>query len=267
MIDDILLDKFAKKRLANFYIVNCSPIESERAQVFLDKWIHQLLEKVLVQGKVAKSIKNAKAKLNFGMLDILEVRKQDERKEYINEDLEELFKFVEMSACQLTHKFIIVHEADFIPKNLSNKMLKTLEDTTKDTTIFFLHGGKSQFLPTIVSRITLAPSIKKMSEPFHSQKKLSTWLSNSERPYNEKLVNKLTSFEKKEISINDLLEFLHVNSKFELEFISIISDWISSSHDFRKKEQFLKNLEQLKIDSTFNTSKKIKFYPFVSLIA
>ena len=53
---------------------------------------------------------------------------------------------------ELPHKFIIFTQAHLIPKDISNKLLKSLEDIPEKSTLFFLLPAQKSLLPTISSR-------------------------------------------------------------------------------------------------------------------
>ncbi|MCO4794780.1 MAG: hypothetical protein KC493_13760 [Bacteriovoracaceae bacterium] len=153
---DVLYNQWKDSKLAHFYIFEAHASVNKK-QVFLKKCINDFLVQTLQNQKnISKT--QAQGLLTSGHGDILFIRKSDKKSiEYTQKsgDLEPLFKFLTFTNLELKQRFIIVEDAHLISKQLSNKLLKSLEEPSPRTTIIFLADKTNQFLPTILSRAIL----------------------------------------------------------------------------------------------------------------
>ena len=146
----LLFEKYQQKKLAHFYIVS-APAHHPTPEQFLSEWIKQLLVKVIMQEKELP-YENALNVLELGHGDILEIKKENHTDRYVSEDFDELIYFQNYYNFEFSHRFAIVHNAQFVSDHIANKLLKTLEEPRPGSTTFFLNSSGQQFLPTIRSR-------------------------------------------------------------------------------------------------------------------
>ena len=153
-LEHILMKKFKEGHLAGFYVLK-SPFLIGDPDLFLETWITGLLSKFLGTQR-GISEKKAMESLEQGHPDILFLRKKDQKATYIwnkqENDFKDFLKFLYFRPFELPHKFIIFTQAHLIPKDISNKLLKSLEDIPEKTTLFFLLPAQKSLLPTISSR-------------------------------------------------------------------------------------------------------------------
>jgi DNA polymerase III gamma/tau subunit len=86
----------------------------------------------------------------FNPADVFYIRKQENKKEIVVEDIENLIRRMQYGSVG-DKKLFIVFNADLMNTSAQNKLLKTIEDTT-NSTIFFLCATENTILPTIKSR-------------------------------------------------------------------------------------------------------------------
>ena len=160
-IKQILIDKYNEDQLGHFYIL--SPNRNTEDSDFLFSWSEELLKNIL----------NTKQIINHQ--DFLEIRPT--KKKYSLDDFSELFSFLNYKATVAKRKFILIHDADKFTTNVSNKLLKTLEEPPVKTSIILLNPKGSTLLQTISSRgIKLRIPIEKemnLEEEFLNLKNLS----------------------------------------------------------------------------------------------
>lgn len=149
---EILFNQWKSNRLSHFYILEAhSSVEDK--QTFLRKTIDEFLINVLATEKnIAPD--NARNILEQGHADILNIVKSDKGTEYTikSGDFNPFFNFLGYKNLELKQRFLIVEQAHLIGKTISNKLLKSLEEPTPNTTILFLADSTAHMLETINSR-------------------------------------------------------------------------------------------------------------------
>jgi DNA polymerase III delta prime subunit len=130
-----LLSNFKRNTLSHFYIIEFNN------SINIKDWFDEFFLKLY---NVKNSDNNP---------DILTISPEDPTKDYTLSDFDSLFNFIKYGKIALEKRFIIVTAPQSISKLISNKLLKTLEEPPKDTTIIFALPAESRsFLPTIQSR-------------------------------------------------------------------------------------------------------------------
>lgn len=144
-IDEILTKRLEAKTLAHFYIVHGNTRETVKGfgETLLTKFYNTLVSPEQRSSDILK----------LGHPDILVFEKEDE-KDYLigNKDLDEFFKFVEMSPVKLPWRFIFLYDTHKITESYANKLLKTLESPGQRISIFFFHHTGTKLLPTVEGR-------------------------------------------------------------------------------------------------------------------
>ncbi len=196
---------------------------------------------------------------NYEDLFILDKEGPSIRDEYI----EEMQEFLKRKASLDLGKFAIVNRADLLTPKAQNRLLKTLEEPTKNTFIILLSENIENFLDTVKSRcviyrinsgdaiidnqvLEMAETVVEMlqgEEYFHEIKKLT-----------EKI---LKEKDKKAVAeLLDGMESIYRNYLFDLS---------KSSKLYRKEDVFkyIRYIEEAKKDLRFNVSPS---YAFKNLI-
>jgi len=133
-VKDILLKKWEKKELANFYIIK----NIEHSKDFSISWINNFLSQIYPN-----------AKSNHP--DILFLH-PSEGKNYKTSDFNNFNTFISFKHFEFPWRFIIIQDAELIGEMLSNKLLKIIEAPPERTTIFYLYNSSRKLIPTIQSR-------------------------------------------------------------------------------------------------------------------
>ncbi|MDC0253513.1 hypothetical protein OAK75_01345 [Bacteriovoracales bacterium] len=266
-LEHILMKKFKEGHLAGFYVLK-PPFLIGNPDLFLETWITDLLSKFLGTHR-GVSEKKAMESLSQGHPDILFLRKKDQKATYIwnkqENDFKDFLKFLYFRPFELPHKFIIFTQAHLIPKDISNKLLKSLEDIPEKTTLFFLLPAQKSLLPTISSRalevtLPLPEETKRKIEQeatpeFFPSQDIGTWFENnvswgpleeatSQLQLPEELKGPLLHFFKEKEGENKIIEYLKKNPSFQDNLITCLVTWETRhlSH-FRDKERALKELK------------------------
>jgi len=257
-LEHILMKKFKEGHLAGFYVLK-PPFLIGDPDLFLETWITGLLSKFLaIQRGVSE--KEAMKNLEQGHPDILFVRKKDQKATHIwnkqENDFKDFLKFLYFRPFELPHKFIIFTQAHLIPKDISNKLLKSLEDIPEKTTLFFLLPAQSSLLPTISSRaleITVPlpeemkkKALQKAAPEFFPSQNIESWFEknvswgeeSSQLHLPEKLKGPLYHFFREKEGENEIIEYLKKNPSFQNNLMSCLVAWETRrlSH-FKDKER------------------------------
>jgi len=138
--------------MSHFYILEAHSSVANK-QEFLKQSVDQFLIDVIATERNV-SPDHARSQLKQGHGDILYITKSDKGQEYTlkSGDFEPFFNLLSYKNLELKQRFIIVENAHLIGKTISNKLLKSLEEPTPNTTILFLADTTSHMLETILSR-------------------------------------------------------------------------------------------------------------------
>jgi DNA polymerase-3 subunit delta' len=251
-LSEKLLQLWAKKKLAHFYIIQPSPSETNPRE-FTQEWTQGFLASVLHKEKGLQQVA-ALELLNHGHPDILFVRKEEAHKNYSVKDdnFSEFFRFQNFSSLDLEHRFIVIDDAQSITTIIANKLLKTLEEPAKNTTIFLLDPYRHEILPTISSRAIFLriPSNKSIQKP-KSTKSLTEYFNSFD--LGEDFMATILSFENNPSNITPIFEYLKNNKGFEVDFIKHLVNFVSLADlSYDSKQSFLNALQWYEKAATFN---------------
>ena len=153
--------------------------------------------------------------------DVLSIKRLEEENDYKVDGANWTFfhSFIQYKPLKLKNKFVFIHDADRLSDILSNKLLKTFEDTPKELTIFLFLKDQRNLLATIASR-----SIQlKIQHEHHTLKKVP--VINLDNPI--KIIDEMKS-----------------NDDGEAIFINNVIDQILAQNP--SYEQISKTLEEIK---------------------
>lgn len=262
-IFEILLEKSKSNTLAHFYILR-APQGHPTPDTFLKEWVERFaLSFIKIQKQCSDDV--AKKTFEFDVPDLLILNKQEDRNKYVVEDLESLFKFVEMRPFEFKNKLVIVHQAHLIDKRTSNKLLKLLEEPTDNTTIFFLYGTHSKALSTIESRgINI-----QLKDKSYQQTSLKTF-SNVQEYFASIESNKFTQnflqFLQSKQTLAELLDFLYKKKEFEKDLIELTTELFHNfSKDYHSSSLFIDHIKQYEKEKTINMPYKTRIFPLLQL--
>ena len=133
------------------------------------------------------------------------------------EDVKELMRFLSLKSYRSGYKVIVIEEAERLPREHANKLLKSLEEPPEKTVFILTCAKESGILPTIISRCQLLEFL-----PL-DEKTLLEWLERQRHlPLEAKLLAKLSNGE-----IGNLKETqLETLIKNRALAFSIIEDWL-----------------------------------------
>ncbi|MBK22617.1 MAG: hypothetical protein CME70_01320 [Halobacteriovorax sp.] len=260
----VLLEGFKKSKLSPFYIIKPSP-QAPSPRDFLEDWMSDFLSEV-ISDKKSIDLKHAKEIVTQGHADILWPKREDQNKNYNlkDGDLDELFSFMEYGALELPWRFAIIEDPHKLSTTYLNKLLKTLEEPAKATSIFFLDYNSTSFLDTIHSRateftITYEGETQKWTA---APKEIETnsWLASRSEFYPILLGQKdnlelLTKFFGTGHGLGDLVEKLKYQGGADRELAGLVVELESDRPGrFKQKERLCQELKWFEESKTFNNS-------------
>lgn len=135
---NIFLSKAQKRSLPHLTILEGSSVDLG----LCDHWMQNYLMKLTQLNE----------KQIYNHVDLLFIKPDEDKKNYITEDFQPLFKFINNKATQLPLKIIIIEQADKITTIIANKLLKVLEEPPIELAVFLLNSKNAELLPTLNSR-------------------------------------------------------------------------------------------------------------------
>ena len=84
--------------------------------------------------------------------NILNIKKKDDKKIIEIDQIRKIIKFTNQSSFNNKSKFIIIDDVEYLNKNSSNALLKSLEDPNFNVNFFLVHNSNLKILDTIKSR-------------------------------------------------------------------------------------------------------------------
>ena len=286
-LETILFKRFQEGRLAGFYLLRC-PLFTSSPEEFLEEWVKKFLA-LLLGHQRGLSSKEASQSLLQGHPDILFVHKRPDKNHYIwnkqENDFRDFLKFLPFKPFELPQKFIIVSKAHLIQKDQWHKLLKSLEDIPKNTTLIFLYPSQKELLPTIKSRcleLTLPLSeelkgeVNSVQKPvFYQPEEMGNWVKTNihwkeseedtakdNRPMlPEELKKSLTHFLTTKTGENQILDLLKNDEKGQQELLSALLSWETRRlGSFNEKNRALEEIKWHTLSKTFRNPPSERLY-------
>lgn len=268
---DILLSRWRKEKLAHFYILETGHFP--KAKELLQQKIKEIMEAALSEELKAKGL--GVPKNVWDHPDFLLISPDDAKKDYSLDEFSEkgFFNFIELRPYQLKWRFICIEDAFKVGNNLSNKLLKTLEEPPQRTTIFFLNPYAKPFMATIQSRaITLryGPELPPQNDFLGSN--LSAVLEKN-RPLDEsddekEIRDLLAGFIKENKGLGELIEKikgadrLGQKEAYEL-LLDLERSYIGS---YEHKQKVMAALEWFQTSQAFNNPSAERFFNLLNTL-
>jgi len=168
----VLKRGYNQLKLPPFFILKNHSKNDDQSELL--SWIKKFLSDILMEHYHC-DLSSSLARIDHGHADILWIQKpKDEDYKIDRKDLDPFFKFQNWKPLELKWRFVIVESADLISDRYSNKLLKTLEEPAKCTTIFFIQGSSKKLLPTIESRAIKWKPLKGISLDLLNAQKLKS---------------------------------------------------------------------------------------------
>lgn len=232
-IQKTLLQKYTSDELGHFYIL--TPNRNTNDDSFLQSWSKTLISSFLDTNEI------------INHEDYLEVKGSKPNGKYALDDLSELFSFMNYKATRAKRKIIVIHDADKFTPNVSNKLLKTLEEPPIKSTIFLLNPTGSTLLQTISSRGI------KLRIPIESGENLEE--------------DFLYLKELKELSINAIIDKLKNNINNHKNTIMALSQWcIDNKSNFGTYSQIEEIIREYEEDQMYHNAPTHRLFALASVI-
>lgn len=212
-INTVLKKRYENNSLASLYIVR---FDSKTTNP--DQWTQEFLNQFT-------TVKNDHP-------DVLFIKRNEDEKDYKVEGPQwaNFQTFIQYRPYILKNKFVFIYDAHRITDILSNKLLKTFEDSPKQLTIFLFLKDQQTLLPTILSR-AIGLSI-------HGQKS----------PLPQKAFEELAT-------PNKIIEEIKSIEDGEAQFIdSVINKRLENTHNFLEAEACLRLLKNFQKSSEYNNA-------------
>ncbi len=239
---DSLFHQWQSNRLSHFYILEAHSSVLEK-QEFLKRTITDFLIKVLATERNI-SPDSAEHLLTQGHGDILFIQKSDKGSEYTikSGDFDTFFNFLGYGNLELKQRFIIVEDAHLIGKTIANKLLKSLEEPTPNTTIIFLADNTSHMLSTILSR-AIKWNLRDQDASHGEFKALGTKEGFVELLNGgNKLSQNMAGYLKGEVQLHELLELVSGKQEYEECFKILLNALSETSSNAKSKEDYLSQM-------------------------
>jgi len=267
MLKQSLLKKLSLQEISHFYIVSC-PLNEHDARDYLNEWINDFLCEVLCSKRDGLGHEKAQESLKLGHSDIQFIETDNKLYTDKNEDFKEFYKFLEYSASELGHKFIIVKDIHKISESIGNKLLKTLEEPPFGVTIFFLDPQKKKVLTTISSRairLNLPIHAKTEEKSFNASLSFEQWVNTQANLELNKSAQSIIGIESGNGQIHSLIEEIRSKNIDEEEIIKLLMNWITNtSQDGEKVMNFIEQIKTIDYQRPFNGPAQGRMVPLLS---
>jgi DNA polymerase III delta prime subunit len=248
----LLTKKWENKTLGHFYILRG---DEKDTTAFMDSFFKKIL-----------SNKDPSADNHP---DILFLNKDPGKKQYSwDNDFSELFPFIKFAPLNLYKKIIVLSNAHLLTQDISNKILRTLEEL-KDAIFFFKSPNEITLLPTIESRAISLRIPKSSSQaptnPLYSPGHFKSWLAAYPEDLPPKLKEILPSLMENFTELQNFLEGLKEDSELQMQVFNLLLAW-ESDHlgSYQHKLEFLEQVKRFQISLTYNNLYKERFVSLLS---
>lgn len=248
---NLLAKKWDNKTLGHFYILRG---DKKDTSAFMDKFF----KKILPDGPTGNNHP-----------DILFLNKDPDKKNYSWEnDFSELFPFIKFAPLKLYKKIIVLSEAHLLTQDISNKILRTLEEL-KDAIFFFQSPNEITLLPTIESRAISLRVEKSLSEAplnnLYTPSHFKEWLNSYPEDLPPKLIEQLPGLMKNFTGLQNFLDGLKEDNDLQMQVFNLLlafeSDCLSN---YQHKQEFLEEVKRFQISLTYNNLYKERFISLLS---
>lgn len=262
-LENIIIEKWKGLQFAPFYIFKAGALQIDPVEK-LSHWSKKLVFNwALATGQLPNN--SFEQFETIGHSDLIWINAPENERNYKNDDagIIELFKTQAYGPTSWNRKFIVIERIDLISQNISNKLLKTLEEPQEQTTIIFLNPIQSNILQTILSRAIVLniplidTNLKKELTVLSSKDQIFKFIEANHPELGSKK-NLSSAWEKIKVNHENFLDFINEIKRDKLfvnKFLGTLNDaTIQSSLKFETKEKFLKNLENYSYLDKFNSS-------------
>ncbi len=248
---NLLAKKWHNKTLGHFYILRG---DEKDTSAFMDKFFKEILS----DGPTGNNHP-----------DILFLNKDPDKKNYSwDNDFSELFPFIKFAPLKLYKKIIVLSEAHLLTQDISNKILRTLEEL-KDAIFFFQSPNEITLLPTIESRAISLRVEKTLSETplnhLYTPSHFKDWLDSYPGDLSPKLIEQLPGLMKNFTGLQNFLEALKEDNDLQMQVFNLLlafeADCLSN---YQHKQDLLEEVKRFQISLTYNNLYKERFVSLLS---
>jgi len=231
--------------------------QADDLMVFINTFLQTVLTK---ENRLPQPVFDHVRELNHP--DILYV--EPSANQYVVDDFRLFFKTLSFNNYQLSWRFIIVDKAHLIPEIILNKLLKCLEESRKNTTIFFLNPTGKSLLKTVESRaLNLKIAGTSSSSPINfnlpgKENLFNYLLEKYENQVDMKLlINLFTKYLGGQISEVKFIEHFQTKSVDAMNFFRLALEILSSLNtSFNYKENALSEIQWFITSVDYNLGKE-----------
>ena len=194
---------------------------------------------------------------NHTHANVLNIKKKDDKKNIEIDQIREIIKFSNQSSFNNKSRFIIIDDAEYLNKNSSNALLKSLEEPNSNIYFFLIHNSEMNIFDTIKSRclehklgLKLNDTIS-IVENYFSEKIYDNINNNLKNYYStpKYLISLISYLRENELSISDT----NINKLI----INIIDNKHYNKHIFVK--EYLNYIIELFFYNHINISKTVSY--------
>jgi len=241
-----LLTMYQQNKLSPFIIY-------KGEQSLVANHVTQLLQTVLSKEEGIAPEK-AIAKIANGHQDILFLNPQEESN-YNVDDLGEFFSFIQFSPYHLTKRFIVFNSSEKLTTTVSNKLLKSLEETPPNIIVIFIAPKEFSFIQTIESRAFImrghGEEIHQMIEAMPLGKIEAIEQSSLAQNVKEILIEII----KTKNGIHKLGTVLSGNKTVASDIAKVLLEIQAGiESDYELKDHFLRSIKLFQSSQTYNSS-------------
>lgn len=147
-LQQTLLELAKRKQLGHFYVLQGRGTEGDQQVKWVLEFIRHYWQTVEKRTKLPTDLKSDADLLWMIPWD----EKEQERRDYMKDDLQALTTFLSYRGLQSQRRFVVMEDVHRIGGVVANKLLKTLEEPEGEVTIFWLNPSGAKLLQTLTSR-------------------------------------------------------------------------------------------------------------------
>lgn len=270
--ENLLLQLYAKKRLAPFYVIR-GPISSSLNPLL--QWARDFATQLISSEKKISSHQAAQL-VELGHQDLLFITKakdeenpdEQDGKAYKVDDpqMRQYFKAVQYGPIDLAQKFIFIDKAQLINEYFANKWLKTLEEPAQNVTTLFLVETQMPLLDTIESRaitFRVKGEHPENDYPYPEQDEdFSAFLKRNATHWSlpQSSLDKIQLFCQSPDQYHHLLSSLKVSPDLRNSLFELMNDYmLAPNNNLHAQQRWLTEIRWFKEAKTFNNSAAERF--------
>jgi len=263
-LNSTLYHKWKQNELGHFYILKAHPLERNKKER-VHQWIKGFISRIINEERGHSE--NSALGMNIlheGHPDLYTLIPKEMEKNYKVDELAGFFPFHEHRPMEFRWRFMVIHHGHLLTPTILNKMLKTLEAPSEQTTIFLDNHKSGQLLPTIESRaihLTIPLQNKELKEHSSSlnqgldREYLLSQLNRSGELFNEEQQHLLKNTFQSQGHYHPLIDQLKRDHAFQSKLYQFLIELAPSlnSDTYKQKERLLNELKWFSHSKSFHS--------------